>query len=361
MSRGLSVVALRKFLIRLPLNLRSNRWYVVLGKTLYWISQSKSEEFKTRVRDANLSSQSPSCAVYKRIWPPTSSSHPNNLEMDALLLPNLGRFGNAVRELVSAVAIAGKMNIGNVFLAGDNVFAPNSECPSPGIHMLPQGVTLWISSAPDSSRRFQHLILWSRQDYVFPEATYQAAWDSVFQALSLKRGKTAPDALVIHVRGGDVFGDRDVKNYGQPPLAFYVEVLNRERPKSVILVHQDGLNPVFPKLVEFCEQRSFDLTIQSGVLRDDIATLMSATTLVAGRGTFIPAIVGLSPNIKRVYFFEDKFTVQPPRHGFELFRVFDSDGDYRSSVLDGNWANRPDQRALMLSYPASRLKVEKVA
>ena len=88
---------------------------------------------------------------------------------------------------------------------------------------------------------------------------------------------------------------------------------------------------------------------------------MGAHTLVAGRGTFLPAIVGLSPHVKRVYFFEDKFSLQPPRNGFDIYRVVDGTGDYKKSVLAGNWENRADQRAMMTSYPVSHLVLEKVS
>jgi hypothetical protein len=52
-------------------------------------------------------------------------------------------------------------------------------------------------------------------------------------------------------------------------------------------------------LVALCEARDLPHTLQSGELKEDIQTLMGAHTLVAGRGTFIPAVVGLSPQIKR--------------------------------------------------------------
>jgi hypothetical protein len=287
--------------------------------------------------------------------PPTTAVRSN----DAILLPNLGRFGNAVREVVSALSVARSLEIGHVFLAGDNVFASGSDVPSPGIHATAAGPQVWIDHNPPVKPAFSRLIRWSRSDYRLDSEVRDVEWESIREALSL-RGKTGDSATVtIHLRGGDVFGTREAKNYGQPPLSFYQKVIEHCRARHVHIVHQDNLNPVLARLISLCEEKSIEYTTQSGSLTEDIETLMGAQTLVAGRGTFLPAVVGLSPHIMKVYYFEDKFTLQPPRLGFEVFRVFDGQGDYRRDVLSGNWENRPEQRALMLTYPASRLKLEK--
>lgn len=351
--------SLRIVVVRLPLNLRSNRWYVVLGRHLYVVSPQESRSYQTDVVRHSLASGSPNFRVYRRFFtprlPPTTAARSN----DAILLPNLGRFGNAVREVVSALSVARSLEIGHVFLAGDNVFASGSDVPSPGTHATAAGPQVWIDRNPPLKPPFSKLIRWSRRDYRLDSEVRDVEWESMREALSLQGKPGDSSAVTIHLRGGDVFGTRDAKNYGQPPLSFYQKVLEHCRARQVHIVYQDERNPVLAGLISLCEEKSIEYTIQSGSLTEDIETLMGAQTLVAGRGTFLPAVVGLSPHIKRVYYFQDKFTLQPPRRGFEVFRVFDSHGDYRRDVLSGNWENRPEQRTLMLSYPASRLKLEK--
>ena len=352
--------SLRIVVIRLPLNLRSNRWYVVLGRQLYVASPRESHAFRNEVVTRSLASGSPNFRVYRRFFTPrrpaTTAAARSN---DAILLPNLGRFGNAVREVVSAVSVARSLEIGHVFLAGDNVFASGSDVPSPGSHATAAGPQVWIDRNPPLKPSFSRLIRWSRNDYRLDSEVRDVEWESMREALSLQGKPGDSSAVTIHLRGGDVFGTREAKNYGQPPLSFYQKVLEHCRARHVHIVYQDELNPVLTRLISLCEEKSIGYTTQSGSLTEDIETLMGAQTLAVGRGTFLPAVVGLSDHIKRVYYFEDKFTLQPPRNGFEVFRVFDSHGEYRRSVLSGNWENRPEQRALMLSYPASRLKLER--
>jgi len=353
--------SLRTALVRLPLNLRSNRWFVVLGRTLYVFSRRNSLAYATQVARESLSEGPQAFRVYRSLLSPRSGPKHSHRDADAILLPNLGRFGNAVREVVSAVVIANALKIGHVYLAGDNVFAKNSDVPSPGIHHTPSGPTVWIGQVPKNSEQFTRLILWTRPNYTLGSGSRTREWESTRAALALVAVKAPPRTLTIHIRGGDVFGNRDVRSYGQPPLAYYERVVDHHGPDHVHIVYQDEANPVVRALVALCEARDLPHTLQSGELKEDIQTLMGAHTLVAGRGTFIPAVVGLSPQIKKVYFFEDKFTLQPPRGGFEVVRVYDAVGDYRRSVLEGNWENTPEQRSLMVTYPASNLQIEKLS
>lgn len=356
-----AVRKLRTAFIRLPLNLRSNRWYVILGQGLYVRSPRLSALFAEKVQASKLHADSTDFRVYRRLGDKWNTRRTPNLDTLAILLPNLGRFGNAVREVVSALSIAKSLRIGNVFLAGDNIFRAQSELPCPGIHSTSAGPRLWIDSTPTPSQRFSGLVLWSRSNHLFEHEAKNDEWDALQKVLALDTHVAEPGTITVHLRGGDVFGDRDVRNYGQPPVAFYEEVLDHARPNAVHIVFQDHLNPVLDELVRLCKKRSIKCTSQSNSLKEDIESLAGAHTFVAGRGTFGPAIAGISPHLKKVYFFEDKFWVQPRRDGFELYRVFDSNGGYREKVLSGNWENRPDQLALMTSYPVSNLKLERVS
>lgn len=166
------------------------------------------------------------------------------------------------------------------------------------------------------------------------------------------------DHLVIHLRGGDVFGARKPRNYGQPPLSYYEMILDSAEWTAVTIVHQDEKNPVLHPLLALCARRRIPSLRQTGTLAEDLPTLLRASTLVAGRGTFIPAIAGLGRHVRTVYFFEDKFSLFPAVPGLNIIRVTDRAGDYVEKILSGNWANTPEQRALMLEYPVSSLVIE---
>jgi hypothetical protein len=71
----------------------------------------------------------------------------------------------------------------------------------------------------------------------------------------------------------------------------------------------------------------------------------------------------LSSRLQRLYIFghPNRRLKSLAELGVEVFLVKDTGGDYRQVLLDGNWAGSSAQRALMLSYPADRLRFSKVS
>jgi tetratricopeptide (TPR) repeat protein len=169
------------------------------------------------------------------------------------------------------------------------------------------------------------------------------------------------DDLVIHIRAGDIFEKEGGHPfYGQPPLAYYLMIL-RQRPwRSVHVVYQDDANPVLQPLLDHLNAEGIEpRTVVTG-RTSTIEFLLTAKTIVAGRGTFIPAVAGLSSNLRRLYSFEKMTGLggrwdDPP--GIEQIVVIDDPGDYRRAIMSRNWENRPDQLELMLHYPESALRV----
>lgn len=97
--------------------------------------------------------------------------------------------------------------------------------------------------------------------------------------------------------------------------------------------------------------RGVEVVLQSASLIEDMRVLLSAARIVAGLGTFVPAVALLSARLKALYLFG------PPNRALRLLGVsliegIDTVGNYRERVLSSNWRALPEQRALMLSYPA---------
>ena len=57
--------------------------------------------------------------------------------------------------------------------------------------------------------------------------------------------------LYIHIRSGDIFHYNNYKdiNYAQPPLCFYISVLDNFEFRNIYILSQDTLNPVIKKLI----------------------------------------------------------------------------------------------------------------
>lgn len=349
-----------KMIVRLPLNLKSNRWFVIIGGRLFISSRAASRRWEEQFSPLipNVVRSSPRVYQTLRLHILPRASVP--LDEQGFLIPHLGRFGNAVREVATAAKIAGWLNLGHLYLHGDNVFASNSDVPSPGVHRTDGGPKVWIDSPlPRYDRGIQVFVLWLRNNFDDGMKELPNPWPATRAAIGLDfpDKKFSATCLVIHLRGGDVFGSRDVANYGQPPLSYYLGILDHQQWESVKVVHQDERNPVLEGIVQACLERKLPCERFSGTLLEDLQILLRAQTLVAGRGTFMPAVVGLSQHVSNVYFFEDKFVLQPDRDGVRMWRVIDKKGDFKKRVLSSNWTNSADQRSLMLSYPSQNLSI----
>ena len=351
---------LRRRLLRLPRNIQSNRWYVLFLGHVYFHSGRHAKAFARRVgiSDAGDVQKNP---IRMYVSPKFFFSSPVRMKSEhiGILFPHLGRFGNAIREIVSAAAVARKHNLGHLALQGFSLFSSTGELANPGLTRTEDGLNLWIERKPRGpiKQGAPHaLIRWSRRSV--PLVNDASAWKETKFVLpsTLQAHVSDPDTIVLHLRGGDVFGGRSPKAYGQPPLSFYLWVLGKREWHNVVIVHQDDKNPVLAPLIEACHEQGLNVEKFSGSLVEDLTLLLGAHTIVAGRGTFIPAIVGLSDSIRTVYYFEDKFVLFPERPDVEITRVLDADGRYRNELLSNNWANSPEQRGLMVEYPLSHLK-----
>jgi hypothetical protein len=116
-------------------------------------------------------------------------------------------------------------------------------------------------------------------------------------------GPTCPDSeLVIHVRSGDIF-DNYHHRYLQPPLAYYTYVIEQGKYERITLVTEaDQRNPVIKPLIQAYGSR---LRIQTGSLRDDVATLLTASHLCVGVSTFAYVLSLASTALRHLFCFQN--------------------------------------------------------
>jgi len=144
-------------------------------------------------------------------------------------------------------------------------------------------------------------------------------------------------------------------SYAQPPLSYYIAAVDREQPTRVWLVFEDRSNPCIEAAEAALRHRGIEVLLQSGSLADDLRLLMSATCLVGGRGSFAYMIAHLSGRLRRAYFFERGGMEALRELGIAVIIARDADHEFKAKLLNNNWIASPEQRALMLSYPADNL------
>ena len=272
-------------------------------------------------------------------------------DVDRVEVSRLGRFGNAIIEIVNAIDLARAVGAPEVSVVGA-WFLPEGATPVAGVTVTNHATQDARAQGPQVSVTLSG-VMFNRNDLL--PAVERACSESVVSglgsALNLAHLEPLPaDHLVIHVRAGDIFASaHPLASYGQPPLAFYRRLLQHAPWSAVTVVYEDTGNPVVEPLLEHSRALGLTTHAVSGDLADDLAVVLSARTLAFGWGTFGFVVAGLSQHCSTVVSFD---TVPVPLGDPSISRlvVWDVQGGYRDAVLSDNWENTPEQRDLMLNY-----------
>ena len=148
--------------------------------------------------------------------------------------------------------------------------------------------------------------------------------------------------LVVHFRGGDLFGAKPHPSYVQPPLWFYKKAVG-DYDGSAAFVYEDLKNPCVGALLGDAASVS-----AASLFTEDLAMLLNSKHLVAGFTTLAFAVYLLNPALTSLTI-PDYFAASLPAgewgEGFTLKSVA-----VPGYIQVGEWANTPAQRELMLSY-----------
>jgi hypothetical protein len=271
------------------------------------------------------------------------------------------RFGNAVVQLLNALALARRLGVRDVIAAPCWFLSKGETRLSEGRRLIHFGDDLvgYQSALNSHPIRLEGLFLFASEfDPLLSSDAVSRELDDLKTALVLELEPQALSDrhLVVHIRSGDIFDPVPHPSYGQPPLAFYLSVLGERDWDEVSIVCEDDLNPVVRALERSCRERGVPCSIVSGELASDVAYLLRARKLVAGTGTFMPAVVALSHNTDEVFAFEQEFHPLGDRR-VRTWILEDKAGEYRKRIMNGNWMNTVEQRELMLNYRAESLAI----
>jgi len=123
---------------------------------------------------------------------------------------------------------------------------------------------------------------------------------------------TNPNDLYIYIRGGDIFlhSNRDAYSYFQPPLCFYIKILDEFRFRKVFIISEDKLNPVIPKLLN---KYSYIIKKKNNI-KLDISYLIYAYNLVGARSTFFLTSIKFNDNLKFLWDYDCSSLIQKYLH-----------------------------------------------
>lgn len=276
----------------------------------------------------------------------------------SLLISGLGRFGNSIQQLLNSTSLALFLKVDTIFFHTAPVLPPRGLSAGTALRFAP------FHFLPGRDRKVP-LSVW-RSDFFdnrfrgsgFSPEAISALRPSLTDALSHldSRSQGHASALTIHLRSGDIYGANPHPNYGQPPVTFYRQILKLQQWDSVVIVAEDALSPALDLIADECNSLSIPFRIVGAELDDALREIVAARNLVASRGTFVPALVFLFPKPRTIFHFGDDLELLCPDEDVTVVTYEDVGGLYRREILNGNWKNSPEQRALMVDYPARSVR-----
>lgn len=251
-----------------------------------------------------------------------------------------GRFGNNIMQVKNALHIALYYNL--------DVEMPNHP-------LLPKEARL--RDVKGVGVRYKGTFFGSVAEisatHKLPAGVFERNVDTVIKEL---RGLLAfsgvepahPDDLHIHIRSGDIFQNwfpnELASHYTPPPFLFYVTAIRARAWRNIYIVCEDQKNPCLAALLRAYPRARW----REQSLLEDIRLILGARNMVYGGGSFIPALLLFSDNIRSIYTIS--YGMEPATSSFTKHlrkRIFKGDDYLR---LMRSWTNHPIQHRLMLTY-----------
>lgn len=256
-----------------------------------------------------------------------------------LSIDYFGRFGNQIFQFYHSYQVAKASRITKVLIFPGFLYQNES--------FVYDNVVYQVSTNED--RCLHH-------DFFFNKRKLSKLRDIEFNSNSWKlfqskilnkyKAKVPKDALVVHVRSGDVFDtNSEHHKYGQPPCNYYLNAISMHNWSEIILVAEDNKNPcvnvIANKTGVVFRKRSFN---------EDFALMLNAKSLVLSSGTFGYAVILISRVIENAFCFN--LNPKNIKKGclkcvfINTYNCMPTD-KYKKVVLK-HWTNSDKQRELMM-------------
>lgn len=109
-----------------------------------------------------------------------------------------------------------------------------------------------------------------------------------------------PEALYIHIRGGDIFKYFFLEYYSQPPLCFYENLINNQNFSKIYIVSIDNSNVV----VDVLTKKYKNIIHKKNNLEFDISLLCHAFHIALSVSSFVISAIKLNDNLKDIWEFD---------------------------------------------------------
>lgn len=240
-----------------------------------------------------------------------------------------GGFGNNLIQLINAIKIAEIEKINIINFPNHDLFTEES-------------IKLKFSSPGNKS--FNELFF-KTSEHIAPiemKRIYNQYIEPIFKINTTRNPHNFNDnELAVHIRSGDIFNKNPHRSYVQPPLDYYLKLLEKY---DLNLVFQDFKNPCIKSLLSYEKVNNASQL----KLTDDLVYLANSKNLAIGHGTFGLAIYIISKKLQNLYIPHFSFLEFPPGEWGSNLNIYTI--ALNNYIKKGNWKNSYLQRRKMLKY-----------
>lgn len=274
----------------------------------------------------------------------------NSFEDKIAYIDNSYNFGNAMVVLNNLIYYCEILNIRKIYISSNNKF-PLSQ------NFILNKTNITLISPLNIDLDNENIFIFDKglvyfQKVIKPEIRLNLLKSEIKKYLpKLEINKKD---LYIHIRSGDIFHYNSYKNinYAQPPLCFYVHILDNFEFRNIFILSQDYLNPVIKILINHFPKIIFT----NNTLETDIKILSNAYNLVGSMSSFLTTLLIINDNLMNFWEYDNYRLSQKYLHlhhdiyDYPIhFIIYKMNSSYR--YLNGMfpWKNNKKQISLMLN------------
>ena len=245
-----------------------------------------------------------------------------------------GRLGNNILQLKNAIQVALFYNC--------NIIIPNHEYFTTNYIIVDS--TINKNNSIKITHDFFNFELINNIDRNLFNINMDKTIDILKQIFRIKNVSPLHDNdLVIHIRSGDIFKQKPHQSYIMPPLSYYTNIINNNNFNNITIIAECKSNPCINKLLALYPKIKF---IKQSLDRD-IKLLLASANVIESFGSFVPALLLVSNNIKNLY----KPSYQVNFFGATSYKIniHETDLNHYKNLLSP-WQNTKKQINIMLTY-----------
>ena len=167
--------------------------------------------------------------------------------------------------------------------------------------------------------------------------------ESLFKIQIKINNNSNENVLHIHIRSGDLFSKKIPHDkYICPPLSFYKNIIDSKNWEKIILICEDHRNPCMRSLLKMYKNK---IKFKKQSLEQDIKLILEAENIVFGMGSFVPTLLWLSKNVKKIFFPSNAHKHYIEKDYLDFLEV--NIDNYVKKI--GSWKNIKSQYTIMIT------------